>query len=450
MSSANEIGLFNGVHSVGFFGLGKSNLAVSELLPRDAKITLRTEGRINPSMLPKRLRGARMFAGNAAFDSIDEDILFLSPSVRRDRPELEKARSDGVILSSDLELFLSEFRGICFAVTGSDGKSTTATMAALLLSERFEKISAVGNIGVPFCRAIGDRAAALELSSFNLSYSVPHARRAAVTNVTPNHLNWHKNFEEYKSTKLSLLDSADEAVISADDDILAEYSRGRAVFAVTSLTRSFDELKGRFNAELYYTADDRYLYRCEEPLMRISQIKRREAHNLKNLMTAAALADGHVSRGQIIRVAENFQGLAHRCEEIPSSDGIKYINSSIDTTPHRTVQTLNSLSGDIIIILGGRTKGCDFTLLREPLSRKARLAIVTGECRDEIVSAIKGACDTAVIDGFEDAVLYGASIAKRGDVLLLSPAATSYDEFSSFEERGEKFKEIIKNLKYKD
>lgn len=449
MSSAKEIGLFNGVHSVGFFGLGKSNLAVSELLPRDTKITLRTEGRINRSTLPKRLRGARIFAGNAAFDSIDEDILFLSPSVRRDRPELKKARSRGVILSSDLELFLSEFRGIGFAVTGSDGKSTTATMAALLLSEKFEGISAVGNIGIPFCRAIGDPAAALELSSFNLSYSVPRARRAAVTNVTPNHLNWHKDFEEYKNTKLSLLDSSDEVVISADDDIIAEYSRGKSIFATTSLTHSFNDLKGRFNAEIYFTADDRYLYRCGEPLIRISQIKRREPHNLKNLMTAAALADGYVTRDHLIRVAENFQGLAHRCEEIPSSDGVKYINSSIDTTPHRTAQTLNSLSEGIIIILGGRTKGCDFAPLREPLSRKVRLAVVTGECREEIVSAIKGCCDIAVIDGFEDAVLYGASVAKRGDVLLLSPAATSYDEFSSFEERGEKFKEIIKNKNIK-
>ena len=263
-------------------------------------------------------------------------------------------------------------------------------------------------------------------------------------------VNGIKDFEEYKNTKLSLLDSTEEAVISADDDILAEYSAKKEVFAVTSLSHSLDELKKHFKAELYFTADDKYLYKCTEPLMRISQIKRREPHNLKNLMTAAALADGYVTREHLIRVAEDFQGLAHRCEEILSDDGVKYIDSSIDTTPHRTAQTLNSLGGNVIIILGGRTKGCDFSILRAPLSKKAKLAVVTGECREEIVSAIKGACDIAVIDGFEDAVLYGASVAKSGDALLLSPAATSYDAFSSFEERGEKFKELVKNSKYKD
>ena len=443
MSVTKEIRMLSGARSVGFLGLGRSSLALAELLPKDIKITLRTEGRVETHSLPKRLKEAKILEGLNAFSSVDEDVLFLSPSVRRERRELDEARAKGVTLSSDLELFLSEFRGLAFAVSGSDGKSTTATLTALMLSEKFDKISAVGNIGIPFCRAMRQSAAVLELSSFNLRYAVPCAKRAAITNVTPNHLNWHTDFEEYKSTKLSLLDAAEESVISADDGILAEYSKEKDLFAVTSTRRSLDELKRSFKAELYFTADDNYLYRCGEPIIQIRNLKRRESHNIKNLLTALALADGYVSREHLLKEAYSFDGLAHRCEEIACANGIRYINSSIDTTPYRTAQTISALEKDVIVVLGGRSKGCDFAALRDSLSKRVKLAVITGECKDEIASAIKGVCDIAMTDGFEDAVLYGASVAREGDTLLLSPAATSFDSFSSFEERGEKFKEII-------
>ena len=246
MSFTRESRLLKNARSFGFFGLGKSNLAILSLIPKDREITLRSEGRIDLSALPKRLRNARIFEGACAFDDINEDVLFLSPSVRRERDEFDKARAAGVTLCSDLELFLSEFRGISFAISGSDGKSTTATLTSLLLKEKFDRISAIGNIGIPFCHSARAPAAVLELSSFNLRYSTPHASRAAITNVTPNHLNWHSDFEEYKETKLSLLDSADEAIISADDEILSSYASGRRIFAVTSVTKSFEELKRDF------------------------------------------------------------------------------------------------------------------------------------------------------------------------------------------------------------
>ena len=446
MGTSRGFGLLNGIRSVGFFGLGKSTLAIAGILPKGTKITLRSEGNIVCEKLPRTLRGARIFDGAKAFDSVDEDILFLSPSVRRERPEFDALTVRSIRFCSDLELFLSEFRGLAFAVSGSDGKSTTATLTALMLGEKFSGISAIGNIGVPFCSAAHSSTAVLELSSFNLRYATPRAKRAAITNITPNHLNWHSDFEEYKAAKLSLLDAADEAVISADDDLLIKYSEKKELFALTSINHSLDELKGRFRAELYFTAECGAVLRNGEPIIPISELRRHEAHNLKNFLTAMALSEGYTSREHLCRVAREFCGLAHRCEQIAFKDGVSYINSSIDTTPHRTAQTLSSLAEAAILILGGRTKVCDFTVLREQVSKKVSLAVITGECRREIADALRGCCDIAVIDGFEDAVIYSSSVAKSGDTVLLSPAATSYDEFSSFEERGEKFKEIIKEI----
>ena len=180
--------------------------------------------------------------------------------------------------------------------------------------------------------------------------------------------------------------------------------------------------------------------------MQVSKIKRREGHNIKNLLTAAAIADGYTTRERIVKVASEFCGLEHRCEEIGIKDDVRYINSSIDTTPNRTFETLRSFDTNVIIILGGKSKGCDYSILREPLNKHAKLAILTGDCRNELSASLKGACDTCIIDDFEEAVIYATVVAEPGDTVLLSPAATSYDAFENFENRGNKFKEIIDKI----
>ncbi len=442
----NEV--YPNVKRVGFFGIGRSNLALMRLIPNDKEIVIRSEQALSPADLPRSVRGSKIYSCERAFDDFEDDILFLSPSVRRERREFDRARSAGVRFSSDLELFLNFNSSELICITGSDGKSTTTALTSELLSKR-GATALLGNIGVPFSEAAGKKKPKLsicELSSFQLRYAKIPAKRAAVTNITPNHLNWHEDFEEYKNTKLSLLDSADEPIVFADDEILAEYGQKRRLFGVTSFALPYPELRSRFHSELYITIEGGRICKNGEPLISLDKIKRREGHNIKNLMTAIALTDGYTDRAHIEAVAESFSGLSHRCECFAEHSGIKFIDSSIDTSPARSAETLSSLGKNLIIILGGRGKGMGYTPLRDPLANHVKLAVITGENRGEILSDIKGCTETVMIENFEDAVLFAAASACPGDAVLLSPASTSYDAFSSFEKRGEKFKEIILNF----
>ncbi len=431
---------------VGFLGLGKSNLAILSLLPKETKIILRSETPISREAIPRGIRPEKILEGSRAFENPEEDILFLSPSVRREREELSKIWKAGVLPSSDFELFIKLNSKPVFSVTGSDGKSTTATLAASLLSEGRSRVTPIGNVGTPFVKFLQGKCgkyAVTEVSSFSLRYAAPKSKRAVITNITPNHLNWHKDYEEYIEAKLSLLDSAEEIVISADDRLLLEYSRGKKIFAVTSFEKSYKEIKQDINASVFYTVESGFIKRNGEELFPVSLLKRRESHNIKNLLSALALTDGYVSFNQAKKVASEFGGLPHRLEEIAVHRGIKFINSSIDTSPARCSESLSSLNNNVIVILGGKSKGCDYEMLRKPLSKHARLAVITGENREEIKKDIRGSTECVIVEDFEDAVLYAASVAENGDCVLLSPASTSYDCFRSFEERGNRFKEII-------
>ncbi len=433
---------------VGFFGLGKSNLALLDALPlENSEIVLRSDRVIDSGQIPPRLRNCRIFDGERAFAEIDEDILFLSPSVRRDRPELVRAAARGVTLTSDAELFFENAAAPIYAVTGSDGKSTTATLVAELLGAK-KKAALVGNIGKPMFSSLFDPADCYvtELSSFMLSYVSPKAHRAAITNITPNHLDWHRSLEEYKAAKLSIFREAEEKIFSFDDEILREYAKENNVFGVTSATFGFSELKKRCKAEIYVTLEDESLLLCGERLLDIREIKRRETHNLKNLMTAIAMTSGEVSRGDIHEVAANFGGLPHRCELVLRRDGVDFYNSSIDSTPSRTAETLKSLNRRAVVILGGRSKGAPYAQLCEALRHFAACAVITGECADEIYRDVKDACRTVMVDNFDDAVCFAAELGGECGCVLLSPASTSYDAFENYEMRGERFKFLIENM----
>ncbi len=444
MSNTAFENFFQEVKRIGFFGLGKSNLSIIRRLPKNLEIILRSERKISRSDIPKGVKISKIYEENRAFSDFSEEILFLSPSVRRERAELSAAAASGVRFCSDLELFLKENKRKILAVSGSDGKSTTVTLTSALLSDKRHKNTPLGNIGTPFCYELWRKRgyAVLELSSFQLTYDIPRAKRAALTNITENHLDWHKDFEEYKSAKLSLLENAEEAVINADDPILRDFASGKEIFAITSTERGVKSLAAEFKAELFLTEEGGKILRNGVPILSVAEVKRREEHNIKNLLMALSLTDKLIPEENIRKVAGEFSGLAHRCEFFLEADGIKYINSSIDTSPARTAATLASLSSPLIVILGGRGKGVGYGEIRKSL-KKTRLAILCGENREEIARDIKGCVDIVSADNFEDAVLYGASVAKPGDSVVLSPASTSYDSFKSFEERGEKFKEII-------
>ena len=426
---------------VGFFGLGQSSTALLEHLPlKNCRITLRSDSYINWAAIPCGAKIERIYVGKSAYNQIDEDIIIFSPSVRRDRPELAEAMARGVYFTSDAELFFDRVQKPIFAVTGSDGKSTTATLTSLLLKDGGVNNSLVGNIGIPMMPEINRTGAfVVELSSFMLTYGRPKAKRGCITNITPNHLDWHKSFEEYKKTKISLLKSCEEFVIS---DELMDIN---GAYGIVSDRYDFNSLSSIYHAEIYVTAEEGFICKNGKRIADIQEIKRKEKHNVKNAMMAIAMADGFSDESSIRRVLGDFEGLPHRCERVITVNGTDFFNSSIDSTPRRTAMTLESLGRRVVIILGGKSKGLDFGDLLPALRQYAARVIITGENAEEIYNAIGKETDAVIIDGFEAAIKEGARCAKDIGALLLSPASTSYDLFRNYVERGERYKEIIKN-----
>ncbi len=425
--------------SVGFFGYGKSTAALLSCLPlENCSVTLRSDTLIDRSELPRNVRIDKIYECERAGEKIDEEILFFSPSVRRERPELMEAKGRGVLFLSDFELFLKENTRPIFAVTGSDGKSTTATLIHLLLSAEGINSRLIGNIGEPMMAALYEEAECfvVELSSFMLKYARVGAVRGCITCITPNHLDWHSDFNEYEQTKLSLAKSTDELVISE------EITKIDHTYAIISDKTPFFKLKNQRKARLYITLENGYICRNGERLINTEGVTRNEKYNLKNLMMAIAMTDGYVGIDAITSVAKTFAGLAHRCECFIEKKRIKYIDSSIDSTPERTVQTLTSLDRRVVIILGGRSKGLDYSALSGVLKKYAENVIITGENANEIYSAI-GIHNAEIIDDFTAAVRRGLRLAQDVGILILSPASTSYDRFKNYAERGEKFKEIV-------
>ena len=425
---------------VGFFGLGCSNSALLGCLPLDnCVITLRSDGIINRDGIPGGIRIERIFEGKDACQDIDEDIIIFSPSVRRDRAEFCEAQTNGVVFTSDAELFFEVNDTPIFAVTGSDGKSTTATLTHLLLTKAGYNAPLIGNIGEPFMKSYGKKSDfyVCEMSSFMLQFMTPKTSAACITNITPNHLDWHKSLEEYRETKLSIGKKTDRLII-ADD--LADV---KGACGIISADKSLDELKEIYKAEIYMTVENGEIRKNGRHLIEIAKIPRNERHNLKNLMMAIALTDGIVKDDDIVSVAENFQGLRHRCECILREKGVEYIDSSIDSTPARTKETLRSLDRQVVIILGGRGKGLDYSELIPEVEKYAKKTIITGENAKEIYNAISNATDSEIIDDFEEAVLRGKRYAESVGTLLLSPASTSFDRFKNYAERGDRFKDIL-------
>ena len=430
---------------IGIVGLGRSNLSLLELLPKEAVYVLRSDGRVRREDIPKDIRVGGIFEGKAALSDITEDALILSPSVRRSRPELLSALGDGVILSSDAEIFFENVSAPVLAVSGSSGKSTTATLAHMMLGgERCGAVLA-GNVGTPMTSTLrlDGRVYVCELSSFMLEYHRATVRRSVLTGITENHLDWHGSFDEYREAKLKLFALSGEFVANVDDKVLGEHCRGRGIYGAVSLSDSLGELVARQSAEVYMTFENGWLTRNGERLLHESELLRRERHNIANMLCALALVDGFCDRECALDALRRFGGLVHRGRTVCEAGGVKYIDSSIDTTPERCVVTLSSIEGRGILLLGGRGKGLSYDGLARGVSRFARLVITFGEERERLRLALCDSIPTVSCERLRDAVFAACAEARRGEAVVLSPACTSYDEFGSFEERGELFEKWV-------
>lgn len=460
---------------VALIGAGVSNMPlISFVKSLGGEVTLRekkSEDELGSRAEEIRSLGARLITGEEYLADLTEDVIIRSPGIRPDIPEFAKATENGSLITCEMELFSEYAPCPVFAVTGSDGKSTTTTILSKLLLPENGKAYLGGNIGEPlFHRVLEMKAgdlAAVELSSFQLMNMNAHFTSAVITNVTPNHLNWHTGMDEYIEAKKNILKNTSRAVLNYDNDVTRVIGEelireGETPVTWFSLSPVPEEVMA--SAERVFYLDGEEVKVTEkgntEVLMNIKNIVLPGLHNVANYMAASGAAYGYTTVERIRDIAESFGGVRHRLQFIDEKRGVRFYNSSIDSSPTRTAAAVSALRDstperDVVIICGGYDKNIPFEPLAETLltSKNIKAAVLTGATREKILDAIRksekyseDALEIAVVPEFDEAVRRAASLAEDGDTVLLSPACASFDAFPNFEVRGERFALIVKDL----
>ena len=416
----------------------------------------------------KRLfdRGVKFVTGESYLSKIDAEVIFRSPGIRDDFDGIARAVENGAWLTSEMELFFALTPATVIGITGSDGKTTTTTLCAKILEEEFAgtdtRIYLGGNIGEPLrphVAAMTERDfAVVELSSFQLKTFSQSPTRAAITNLSPNHLDWHTGMEEYVESKFNICRYSEltRLVTNAENETTLRIAErlGAKVTLFSSKKDSYEEICGGVpGRKAVFERDGEICVSdgtVERVIMKTADIKLLGRHNVENYMTAIGMLDGWVKAQSVRQVARTFGGVAHRMEFVRTLDGVSYYNSSIDSSPTRTAAALSMVDRKPIVICGGYDKHIPFAPLGKTLCERAKGVILTGATAEVIRDAIEGAEEYAesrltviTCPVFEDAVNAARQMAEEGDFVILSPACASFDAFRNFEERGNVFKEIV-------
>lgn len=455
--------------TVAVLGFGISNRPLVDfLLKKGCKINVRDAKDVSSLGEDcERLRkaGVNFISGADYLCDIYEDVIFRSPGIRPDAGGISEAVGRGAVLTSEMEYFLSLTPAYVIAVTGSDGKTTTTTLTYKLLEEEYKntdrKVFVGGNIGAPLLPLLDEMSekdfAVIELSSFQLqTMQNANIRRAAITNITPNHLNWHTDMEEYSLAKANIFssDTVESLTVNAFDDRTRAYGMAFdgnvTFFSYKDIPEECLKKRGTDVIKNISGAICRVSEGKTEKILDTSEIKLPGAHNIENYMSAISLTNGFVSQKTISKIARTFGGVEHRLEFVREFKGVKYYNSSIDSSPTRTAAALSALKEKPIVICGGYDKNIPFEPLADVLLSRAKAVILTGAARDKILSAISSNNNYSdlklpvfVEADFLNAVNKARAVAGDGDTVLLSPACASFDAFPNFEVRGNTFKQIV-------
>ncbi len=400
--------------------------------------------------------GAELRLGDEYLNKLNHDVIFRTPGMHPDTPALAKAREQGSIITSEMEVFFEVCPCKIIAVTGSDGKTTTTTIIAELMQKDGFSTYVGGNIGKPLLPEVpnmqAEDVAVLELSSFQLMTMTKSPDIAVVTNLAPNHLDIHKSMEEYISAKKNVFihqSAAGKTIFNYDNDItraLALEAKGETVFF--SGQSALD--KGVFlqNDAICVKTE----HGCREVLP-LSDILLPGVHNVENYMAAIAAVDGLVPDETIRAFAKTFGGVEHRIELVRTLNGVRYYNDSIASSPSRTIAGLRSFQEKVILIAGGYDKHIPYNVMGSEIVESVKHLILTGDTASKIKAAVENAPDyrpdtpdITMIEDFRQAVLCAHEMAEPGDVVILSPASASFDKFKNFMARGDAFKEIIYGL----
>ncbi len=383
----------------------------------------------------------------------DQDIIFKTPGIRPDIPALKKARENGVLITSEMEVFFSVCPCTIIAVTGSDGKTTTTTLISEILKKSGKNVYLGGNIGTPLLDKASnmksDDFAVVELSSFQLQTMDQSGDIAVITNIVPNHLDYHKDMDEYINSKKNIFLNqikSNKLIVNMENDITNSFEN-EANGNVVKFSLHKKVTEGA------YVLDNK-IYFGDEFIMNTTDIRLPGIHNVDNFLAAICATYGLCTKDDIVYVAKHFGGVKHRLEFVRELDGIKFYNDSIASSPTRTTAGLKSFDQKVILIAGGYDKKIPFDGFGEIIREKVKTLILVGATSEKIYEEVEKTfkkygeklIPAVKADSFEYAVKSAKAVAEKGDIVLLSPACASFDMFKNFEVRGDKFKDIVLKL----
>ena len=447
---------------VAIIGLGVSNLPLLKYMyEKNAKVTVFDEKEKEevPRKLLERLEKyeASAFFGKNCFENLKGfDIIFRSPSCLPTRKELVEERESGAIITSEIEMLMKLCPCKIIGVTGSDGKTTTTSLIYSILKKAGYNTYLGGNIGIPLFTKLEEMKPedmlVLELSSFQLMGMEVSPNISVITNITPNHLNIHKDYQEYidaKKTIFKYQNENDYLVLNYDNEITRKC--GKEAKSKVTYFSSKEKLDNGF------IVDNGIIKECEDGIRKhildTKEVLLRGNHNYENIATALAATKTLVNQDIAVEAIKEFKAVEHRLEFVREIDNVKWYNDSVSSSPTRTIAGLSSFDEDIVLIAGGYDKNLDYTPIAKPILNKVKTLILLGATAGKIFDAVKEeeekekkSIDIYMADNLEEAVNLAKKYAKPKEVVLFSPASASFDMFKNFAERGNIFKNLVNKL----
>jgi UDP-N-acetylmuramoylalanine--D-glutamate ligase len=439
-------------------GLGKSGVAAAHFLEeRGARVTVsdaKPESQLSkeiPELLDRGIvvetggHGERTFRG--------QDLIVVSPGVPYDVAPLVQARTQGVPVIGEVELAARFLRGSILAITGSNGKTTTTALTGEILEHAGLEVQVGGNIGTPVISMVPESTPktwnVLEVSSFQLeTIERFHPQIAVILNITPDHLDRHRTLEGYTAAKARIFENQtgeDFAVLNADDAIcrtLAIKTQAQVIWFSRKPEATIEDGAFVRNGKILWRRQAR-----EQEMMTVSEIPLKGNHNLENVLAAVAAAVlAGCAPAKIREAVMQFKAVEHRLEFVAAINGVEYFNDSKATNVDATIKALESFPANIHIILGGKDKGSDYTVLKELLRERVKRVYTIGAAAEKIESQIAGAAPFERTGTLEAALERAAELAQPGDVVVLAPACASFDQFENYEHRGRVFKQTVQAM----
>lgn len=448
--------------NVAIIGLGVSNMPLlSYMKDKKANVTIfaeTDENKIDKNILNtiNKYKYETSFGKDALSKLKNFDIIFRSPSCLPTRKELVEEKQRGAIVTTEIEMLMKLAPCKIIGITGSDGKTTTTSLVYSILKKAGYKTYLGGNIGLPLFTKLNEITPediiVLELSSFQLMGMEQSPNIGVITNITPNHLNIHKDYQEYIDAKKNIFkyqQERDIVVLNYDNEItrkcIKEANSKVVLFSVK------EKLENGF------IVDNNTIKQCEDGVRKhildTSEVLLRGEHNYENIATALATTKTLVNMDTAIQAVKEFKAVEHRLEFVKEINGSKWYNDSVSSSPTRTIAGLNSFSEDIILIAGGYDKNLDYTPIAKPILDKVKTLILLGQTSGKIFEAVKREeekeeknIDIYMCETLEETVNLAKKLSKPGEVVLFSPASASFDLFKNFADRGEKFKNLVNQL----